>query len=82
MNENATIESVLDKMRRGLNQDGGNLLLKKWEDGVMEVDLVLAEDACLKCILDSTMMTMNLERLMKQELPSVKKVVINDPRDN
>jgi Fe-S cluster biogenesis protein NfuA len=81
MDETAIIESVLDKMRKTLQHDGGGLVLKSWQDGVVEADIVLESDACEECVMDSKMLSLQLDRLLKKELRSVKKVVINDPRD-
>ncbi len=81
LNELEIIETVLNKMRIGLNQDGGDLVLKNWANGTVELDLVLSENACLHCIVDSRMMIANLEHRLKKVLSNVNRVVINDPRN-
>ncbi|UCH43899.1 MAG: NifU family protein [Dehalococcoidales bacterium] len=66
------VESVLDKIRPSLIQDGGNVELVDVNDGTVRVRLT---GACNGCPMATMTLKMGIEQLLKQEIPEVKEVV-------
>ncbi|GAB4281705.1 MAG: NifU family protein [Coriobacteriia bacterium] len=66
------VQQVLDKIRPGLQADGGDVELIDVEDGVVTVKLV---GACAGCPMSQMTLTNYVERLLKQEIPEVERVV-------
>jgi Fe-S cluster biogenesis protein NfuA len=63
---------VLEKIRPALQADGGDVELVGVEDGVVTVKLV---GACAGCPMSQMTLTNYVERLIKQEIPEVERVV-------
>lgn len=67
------VEKSLDKIRPSLMADGGNVeLVDVSDDGIVKVRLT---GACGGCPMSQMTLKMGVERLLKQEIPSVKEVV-------
>lgn len=67
------VEKALNKIRPSLQADGGNVtLVDVTEDGVVKVRLT---GACAGCPMSQMTLKAGIERLLKKEVPSVKKVV-------
>ena len=66
------VEKVLDKIRVGLQRDGGDVELVDVEDGVVKVKL---QGACAGCPMSQMTLKMGIERALKQAIPEVKEVV-------
>jgi len=67
------VESALNKIRPSLQADGGNVqLVDVTDDGVVKVKLT---GACAGCPMSQMTLKAGIERLLKQEVPEVKKVV-------
>jgi Fe-S cluster biogenesis protein NfuA len=67
------VEKALNKIRPSLQADGGNVtLVDVTEDGVVKVRLV---GACAGCPMSQMTLKAGIERVLKKEVPSVKKVV-------
>jgi Fe-S cluster biogenesis protein NfuA len=66
------VEAALDKVRPGLRADGGNVELVGVEDGVVKVRLT---GACAGCPMSTMTLRAGVERVLRQELPEVKKLV-------
>jgi Fe-S cluster biogenesis protein NfuA len=67
------VEKALNKIRPSLKADGGDVtLVDVSEDGVIKVRLV---GACAGCPMSQMTLKAGIERLLKKEVPSVKKVI-------
>ena len=69
------INEVLDKIRPYLENDGGNVTFKKYENGVVYVSLV---GACSNCPMASLTLREGIENALVNEIPEVIKVVNED----
>ena len=66
------VQSVLDKIRPGLQADGGDVELVDVKGGTVKVKLT---GACGHCAFSTMTLKMGIERILKQEVPEVKEVV-------
>jgi Fe-S cluster biogenesis protein NfuA len=67
------VENVLKKIKPSLQADGGDVeLVDVSPDGVIKVRL---KGACGSCPMSQMTLKMGIERLIKQEIPSIKEVV-------
>ena len=69
------INEVLDKIRPYLENDGGNVTFKKYENGVVYVSLV---GACSNCPMASLTLREGIENALINEISEVIKVVNED----
>lgn len=65
------VEKVLEKIRPGLQADGGNIELVDVTDGVVKVRLT---GACGSCPMSQMTLKMGVEKALKQQVPEVKSV--------
>ncbi len=68
----AEVEKVLAKIRPQLQADGGDVQLVDVQDGIVKVRLT---GACGGCPMSKMTLEGGIERILKNELPQVKKVV-------
>ena len=68
---NEAIEVVLNKIRPSLQADGGNVELVDVNAGTVRVRLT---GACGGCPMATMTLKMGIERIIKQEIPEIKKV--------
>jgi Fe-S cluster biogenesis protein NfuA len=66
------VKDVLDKVRPYLVRDGGNVELVGIEGGTVKVKLV---GACAGCPHSQETLKNGIEKILKQEVPEVEKVV-------
>ena len=67
------VQIALEKIRPALQADGGDVeLVDVTEDGIVKVRLT---GACGGCPMSQMTLKMGIERMLKQEVPSVKEVV-------
>lgn len=68
------IQNVLDELRPSLQADGGDVELMgvKEEEGIVEVRLT---GACRGCPMSQLTLQMGIERILKRDVPEVKKVI-------
>jgi Fe-S cluster biogenesis protein NfuA len=66
------VEEVLDKIRPMLMMDGGNIELVDVKDEEVYVHLV---GACGMCPSSTMTLKMGVERALKQEIPTIKRVI-------
>jgi len=68
------VEQVIEeKIRPALKADGGNVtLVDVDDDGVVKVQL---KGTCAGCPMAKLTLKMGIERILKKEIPEVKKVV-------
>ena len=69
------IKLVLDKIRPYLENDGGNVTFKKFENGIVYVSLV---GACSNCPMASLTLKEGIENALISEVPEVIKVINED----
>lgn len=69
------IIEVLDKVRPYLQNDGGNVTFKRYEDGVVYVKL---EGACSNCPMAVMTLEDGIENALITEIPEVVKVINED----
>jgi Fe-S cluster biogenesis protein NfuA len=65
------VEKALAKIRPSLQADGGDIELVDVVDGVVKVRL---KGACGGCPMSQMTLKMGVERVLKQEVPEVKRV--------
>ncbi len=67
------VQQALEKVRPGLQADGGDVeLVDVSEDGVVKVKLT---GACHGCPMAQMTLKMGIEKIIKQQVPSIKEVV-------
>jgi Fe-S cluster biogenesis protein NfuA len=65
--------SALNKIKPALRADGGDVeLVEAGDDGVVKVRL---KGACGSCPMSQMTLKMGIERVLKEKVPEVKKVV-------
>lgn len=66
------VAAVLDKIRPSLQADGGDVVLVDvTDDGIVKVKLT---GACSGCPMSAITLKNGIERLLKQEIPTVQSV--------
>lgn len=65
------IEKALDKIRPALQADGGDVELVDVKDGVVKVRL---KGACGGCPMSQETLKRGVERIIKEEIPSIIRV--------
>ncbi|MBN1851030.1 MAG: NifU family protein [Deltaproteobacteria bacterium] len=67
------VEEALNKVRPSLQADGGNVqLVDVGDDGVVKVKL---QGACAGCPMSQMTLKMGIEKILKQNVPEIEKVV-------
>ncbi len=67
------VQKAIEKVRPGLQADGGDVeLVDVSADGVVKVKLT---GACHGCPMAQMTLKMGIEKIIKQQVPSVKEVV-------
>jgi len=66
------IIQVLSEIRPRLQADGGDIEFVDVEDGIVKVRL---QGACAHCAMSQMTIQMGVERILKQRVPEVEKVV-------
>ena len=69
------INEVIDKVRPYLQNDGGDVKFKRYENGVVYVSLV---GACSNCPMATMTLQYGIESALISEIPEVIKVVNED----
>lgn len=69
------IKEVVDKLRPYLQNDGGDVEFKRYEDGVVYVRLI---GACSNCPMATMTLQDGIENALLNEVPEVVKVVNED----
>ena len=66
------IQAVLEQIRPALHADGGDVELVDVKDGVVSIKL---KGACSSCPMSTMTLKMIIERLLKERVAGVKKVM-------
>ncbi len=69
------IKEVIEKVRPYLQNDGGDVTFKRYENGIVYVSLV---GACSNCPMASMTLQDGIEEALINEIPEVIKVVSED----
>ncbi|MDR2106482.1 MAG: NifU family protein [Coriobacteriales bacterium] len=73
MIDKKNVEEVLELIRPALQADGGDVqLVSVSEDGVVEVEL---QGACKGCPMSQLTLANSVERVLKDRIPEISKVV-------
>jgi Fe-S cluster biogenesis protein NfuA len=73
MIDRKNVEDVLELIRPALQADGGDVqLVNVSEDGVVEVEL---QGACKGCPMSQLTLANSVERVLKDRVPGISKVV-------
>jgi Fe-S cluster biogenesis protein NfuA len=73
MIDRKNVEEVLELIRPALQADGGDVqLVEVSEDGIVEVEL---QGACKGCPMSQLTLANSVERVLKDRIPEVTKVV-------
>ncbi|MDR0347176.1 MAG: NifU family protein [Coriobacteriales bacterium] len=73
MIDRKNVEEVLELIRPALQADGGDVqLVNVSEDGVVEVEL---QGACKGCPMSQLTLANSVERVLKERIPGISKVV-------
>ncbi|MFW6023035.1 MAG: NifU family protein [Halanaerobiaceae bacterium] len=66
------VENILDKIRPGLQADGGDVkLVEVTDDGIVKVELM---GACKGCPMSTLTVKNGIEKTLKEHVPGVKEV--------
>jgi len=65
------VEAVLNRIRPQLARDGGNVELVEVKEGTIKLRLT---GACVGCPMSTLTLKMGIERILRQEIPEIKKV--------
>ena len=68
---NEKIEKALEKIREALKQDGGDIELVSFENGIAKVRL---KGACCGCPMSQMTLSNFVETKLKEAIPELKKV--------
>ncbi|MBN2183747.1 MAG: NifU family protein [Candidatus Krumholzibacteriota bacterium] len=66
------VKKVLEEIRPNLQADGGDIELVSVEDGIVKVRL---KGACAGCPMSQMTLTFGVEKVLKERIPEVVKVV-------
>ena len=69
------IETVLERLRPYLINDGGDIEFLKFEDGIVYVKM---QGACANCMMLDVTVKDGIEATIKDEVPEVKEVIVVD----
>jgi Fe-S cluster biogenesis protein NfuA len=67
------IEAVLEELRPAILQDGGDIHLVRFENGIVFVRL---QGACVSCPISFITLKMGVEAQLKNKVPEVDSVVL------
>ena len=65
------IEKILDEVRPGILAHGGNVELKKVEDGLVYLNI---QGACRGCPMSAMTFQMGVEEELKSKIPEIKEI--------
>lgn len=66
------VQAVLEQIRPALQADGGDVELVDIKDGVVHLKLT---GACSGCPMSAMTLKMGIERILKEKVPEVTKVI-------
>ena len=73
-------ERALEGLREGFQADGADLHLLSLEGGTARVRLLVTEETCLECIVPGPILVQVITAALKQALPDLIRVEVDDPR--
>lgn len=69
------VRTSLDKLRKAIQLDGGDIQLVRVEDGVVTIRLY---GACEDCPMSPVTLRAGVERILREDVPGVREVVAID----
>ena len=73
-------EAALAGLREGFQADGADLELVSLEGGVARVRLLVTDETCLECIVPGPILQQVISASLRQALPGLSTVEVEDPR--
>ena len=80
MSATEQVDAALAGLREGFQADGADLEVLSVESGVARVRLVVTDETCLECIVPGPILQQVVEASVKQAVPDVSRVEVEDPR--
>ena len=74
------LERAIDGLRKGLQNDGADLVIDNINDDHIEIRLILKEHACRECIVGRDVLIILVETALRQVVPAHINILLNDPR--
>jgi Fe-S cluster biogenesis protein NfuA len=74
------IAAAVEDLRPSLQENGGDLLYERYEDGIVHCRLVLTDEACLDCILPKDVLETVVTQAAREREPGVVGANLTDPR--
>lgn len=81
MSDTDQLETALGSVRALIEADGGGLDVVTYAEGTATLQLVLADAECADCVMPRAFLETVALDMVKSEMPSLKSIVINDPRE-
>jgi len=75
------VQRALEPLRKGFQADGADLAVQSADDSKVTVRLVLTEAACMDCIVNTGVLSVILEDVLRREFPDMKTFMLEDPRE-
>lgn len=75
------IEAAIAPMREAIQADGADLEVKGIDGSVAHIALVFGPEVCEDCILPKDMLQTMLLSAVKDTLPEISEIVLDDPRE-
>ncbi|MCV3728353.1 NifU family protein [Ureaplasma miroungigenitalium] len=72
------IQSVLNDLRIYVQADGGDFIFDRYENQIVYIQL---SGACVGCFLTNVTYEENLKKILMQEVPNIKDVVLTQPNN-
>jgi Fe-S cluster biogenesis protein NfuA len=74
------VEAVLAGLRAGFQADGADLRVLDVDGGRAVIRIVALEETCWDCIVGPAMLQVIIETAVREALPEIGQVVLEDPR--
>lgn len=69
------IVSTIDKIRPYIHRDGGDVIFRSYEDGIVYVEML---GACVDCGIQDTTLKDGIEAILLDEVPEIKEVRLHE----
>ncbi len=81
MIDQATIEPALEEARALVQADGGDMEVVGVDDATVNIRLILEGASCAECVMPRDFLEQIVLDMLKQKIPAVAAVSIDDPRE-
>jgi Fe-S cluster biogenesis protein NfuA len=80
--DQATIEPALEEARALVQADGGDMEVVGVDDATVNIRLILEGASCAECVMPRDFLEQIVLDMLKQKVPAVAAVSIDDPREH